>query len=183
MAHLQIPPPGKLIVSYIYASMDALAESLKRLERQFGPVEFETIDIPCTSQDRYGEEMGEGLNRRFFSFEKSVPRDALPALKKITSKVEPHYADIVGETLFRSVNIDPGILSPDNLVMASTRAYNHRPYLTDGIYTDLQLVWSRGQFVQLPWTNQDFCHDEAIDLFERVRETFDLVDDAYQVKA
>ena len=64
--------------------------------------------------------------------------------------------------------------------MASCRAANHRAYFRDGVYADLQLVWSREQYVQLPWTDQDFCHDEVIDLLTRVRSTFELVDSEYQ---
>ncbi|MCK4632886.1 MAG: DUF4416 family protein, partial [candidate division Zixibacteria bacterium] len=69
----------------------------------------------------------------------------------------------------------PGILTPANLVMASHREYNHRVYLEDGVYAELALVWSKGRYVRLPWTNPDFCHGEAIEFFQRVRGSFDLV--------
>ena len=183
MARIVKPPPGKLIASFIYSHIDALAESLKKIERQFGPVEFETLDFDCSDKLRYSEEMGTSLQRRFFSFEKLVDRDSLVALKKITSKIEPEFADQVGDHLFRTVNIDLGILSPDNLVIASCRPANHRVYFCDGVYADLQLVWSRGQYVRLPWTNEDFCHDETIDLLTRVRSTFEMVASEYQKSA
>lgn len=176
MARIMKPPPGKLIVSFIYSSIDALADSLKKIERQFGSVEFETLDIDCADKLRYSEEMGLSLQRRFFSFERPVNRDSLVTLKKTAAKIEPDFADQVGDHLFRTVNIDPGILSPENLIMTSCRAANHRVYFRDGVYADLQLVWSREQYVQLPWTNQDFCHNEVIDLLTRVRSTFDLVE-------
>ena len=177
MARAQIPPPGRLIVSYIYCSVDALAESLKRLERHFGPVQFETVDFPSASQNRYLEEMGRGLNRRFFSFERLVPRDNLPAIKRSCAKVESQFADHIDDHPFRTVNIDPGILTPDSLVMAAHREFNYRVYLTDGVFAETALVYSKGYFTRLPWTEQDFCHDEAIDFFLRVRSTFDLLEE------
>ena len=183
MARIIKPPPGKLLVSFIYSSIDALADSLKKIERQLGPVEFETLDFECADKLRYSEEMGMSLQRRFFSFEKLVDRGGLVALKKTTAKIEPEFADAVGDHLFRTVNIDPMILSPENLLVSSCRAANHRVYLTDGIYADMQLVWSRGQYVRLPWTDEDYCHDEVIDLLTRVRSTFELVDSEYQKSA
>jgi hypothetical protein len=181
MARIQKPTAGRLIVSYIYASVDALAESLSKLERVFGPVQFETMDIPCAAAQKYSEEMGHNLQRRFFSFENPVPRDSLPSLKRSCSKIEPSFADDVAGTLFRTVNIDPGILTPDNLIMASYREFNHRIYLGDGVFSDIQLIYSLGKFTRLPWTNPDFCHEEAIDFFQRVRATFELIDEKSQV--
>jgi hypothetical protein len=154
--------------------VDALADSLSRLERRFGPVQFETMDLPCSEEKRYVEEMGANLMRRFFSFEQLVPRDSLPALKKTCTKIESMYADHVEGHFFRTVNVDPGILTPDNLVMATHHEYNHRIYLSDGVFAEMQLVHSRGQFVRLPWTGADYCHEEAIEFFLRVRESFSL---------
>jgi hypothetical protein len=177
MARIQKPPPGRLIVSYIYSSVDALAESLTRIERIYGPVQFETIDMPCLSAKTYAEEMGDRLHRRFFSFTNLVPRESLPSIKKTCARIEPSFADEIAGALFRTVNIDPGIMTPDNLVMASYREFNHRIYLSEGVYSDIQLVHSRTQFTRLPWTNPDFYQDEAIDFFERVRDSFDLIEE------
>ncbi len=181
MARIQKPPAGRLIISIIYSSMDALADSLKALERKFSRVECETIEIPCSSKDRYREEMGENLKRRIFSFEKPVNRDTLSDIKNTCANIEPMFADCIRDFNFRTVNIDPGILTPDKLVMASHREYNHRIYLRDGVFAQIELIYSGGQFMQLPWTNPDFCDPEAIDLFYRVRGSFELVDDKYEI--
>jgi hypothetical protein len=175
---VQKPPPGRLVVSIIYSSIDALADGLKALERKFGRVQFETLEIPCSEAELYREEMGKPLSRRLFSFDKLVDRSALIDIKKACHKIEPHFADIHGEYTFRTINLDPGILSPDNLIMTSHREYNHRMYVGDGVYGELTLVWSRNQFVRLPWTCLDFYHDEAIDFFIRVRQSFEIIEDS-----
>ena len=177
MARPQKPPKGRLIVSIIYSSMDALADALKQLEKQFGRVQCETREI-AYGGDLYKEEMGDRLERRFFSFDRMVERDKLPEIKGICSRVEKLFGDQVGDFTFRTVNIDPGILTPDNLTMVSHREYNHRIYLTDGVFAELALVYSHGRFVRLPWTNLEFCEGEAIDFFARVRQSFDLVEEA-----
>lgn len=175
MPKLTPPAPGRLICSVAYAQIDALADCLRRLENQFSAVMFETLDIPFTGEARHREEMGHQLTRRFFSFEKQVGLDRLPDLKRLCRKIEAGFADEVDDYLFRAVNVDPGIMTPENVVMASSQGMNYRLYLTNGVYAQVELIWSRGQFVQLPWTNPDFTHPEALDLFNRVRETFDLV--------
>ncbi len=173
---MQKPPPGRLIASVIYSSYDALVEALPVLERRFGPVEMETVDIPCQVKDLYKEEMGSHLQRRFFCFERPVERDTLPEIKKVCSKIEPLFADQTGDFFFRTVNVDPGILTPDNLTMASHRGLNCRIYLRDGVYAELVLIYARDRFARLPWTCGDFCHDEAIDLFMRARSRFELLE-------
>lgn len=175
MARAQTPPPGRLIVSIIYSSMDALADGLKALEKKFGRVQFETLEIECAEASEYREEMGDGLLRRFFSFEKEVPRDSLPALKAACSKIEAQFADVTDNYLFRTVNIDPGILTPSNVVIATHKEFNHRMYLRDGVYAELALIYSRGTFCRLPWTASDYCDEEAIGFFRRVRDSFEII--------
>jgi len=176
MARRQTPPPGRLVVSIIYSSIDALADALKLLERQFGRVQYETIETTY-SATTYAEEMGDSLQRRFFSFEKPVERDRLPQIKTACQKIEKQFGDHVDDFTFRTVNLDPGILTPDNLVMASTREYNHRIYLSDGVFADLVLVFAKGRFVRMPWTISDFYHGEAIEFFLRVRASFELMEE------
>ncbi|HWR82912.1 MAG TPA: DUF4416 family protein [Candidatus Deferrimicrobium sp.] len=183
MARSQRPAPGRLIVSTIYSSLDALAESLPLLERRFGRVQFETVGMPCSEVELYKEEMGSDLQRRFFCFEQPVERDSLPEIKKICHKIEPLFADRSGDFIFRTVNIDPGILVPDNLVMASHRDDHHRVYLRDGVFAEIVLIYVNGRFARLPWTSTDFCHDEAIDLFLRVRGSFEEAEPADHVEA
>lgn len=179
MARVQTPPPARVIVSIIYSSIDALADSLKLLEKQFGRVQCETLEIAYTG-GRYTEEMGHNLLRRFYSFHRLFDRDRLPAIKATCNKIERQFGDQVDDFTFRTVNIDPGVLCPDNIVMASHREYNHRVYLGDGVFGELTLVWAKGRFVRLPWTNMDFCQPEAIDFFERVRGTLETVDTLHE---
>ncbi|MFQ6009063.1 MAG: DUF4416 family protein, partial [Candidatus Zixiibacteriota bacterium] len=143
------------------------------VEKRFGQVQYETMEIPCTDALLYKEEMGEPLYRRLFSFERFVSRDSLAEIKSNCHKIEPLFADHVGDYNFRTVNIDPGLLTPDNLVMASHREYNHRIYLKDGVFAEVALIYSGGRFKRLQWTHPDLCCDEAIDFFLRVRASFE----------
>jgi hypothetical protein len=180
MARIQKPASGRLIVSVVHSSRDALADALFQLERRFGRVQCETIDIPHTNGEEYREEMGDSLQRRFFSFERLVERESLIEIKEACHRIESSLGDHVHDFTFRTVNIDPGILTPANLVMGSHREYNHRIYLGGGVFAEIALIWARGKFCRLPWTNLDFCHDEAIDFFLRVRACFDVAEESEQ---
>ena len=168
-------------MSIMYSSMDALAEGVKMLEKKFGRVQYETLEIACCDAEEYREEMGEDLLRRFYSFDGLVPRDSLPDLKAACYKIEPRFSDTVDGYHFRTINIDPGILTPSALVMASHKEYNHRIYLCDGVWGEMALIFAHGKFCRLPWTNPDFCSDEAVDFFERVRSTFEIIEPAQEV--
>jgi len=181
MARVQKPPKGRLIVSIIYSSIDGLADALKLLEKQFGRVQCETMELPYASR-KYAEEMGDELQRRFYSFEKLVERDKLPEIKAVCHKIEKQLGDLVHDYAFRTANIDPGVVTPDNVVMASHREFNQRIYLRDGVFAELALVYSRGRFVRLPWTPTDFCAGEAIEFFERVRDSFEMVPETADAK-
>ncbi|MFH1686850.1 MAG: DUF4416 family protein [bacterium] len=169
------PPPGRLVVSTITSSWDALAEAVEHLERRFGRAIYETDQISCCHGERYLEEMGERVWRRLFSFERPVLRSSLPELKAACARIEPRFSDRLGDFCFRTVNIDPGILTSDNLVMASRHNANHRIYISGGTYAEVTLIYSRDRFTRLPWTDPDFCHPEVIDFLDRVRGSFDLV--------
>ncbi|MDX9856468.1 MAG: DUF4416 family protein [candidate division Zixibacteria bacterium] len=177
MGRFVTPPPGRLIISVAYCHIDALADCLTRLEKEFGDVQFETVDIPFTGEPRHTEEMGDPLSRRFFSFHRMVDREKLVDLKRACYKIEAAFADHVGEHLFRAVNVDPGIMSSEKVVMASSHEYNYRLYLGRGVFAQIELIYARGRYVGLPWTNPDFCHPESLEFFARVRNAFDMVRD------
>lgn len=182
MARPQRPTPGRLVVSVVHSSRDALADALRLLERRFGRVICETIDIPHSNGHEYAEEMGDTLSRRLFSFDRMVSRESLVEIKSACHKIESQLGDHVHDYTFRTVNIDPGIMTPDNFVMACYREYNHRVYINEGVFAEIVLIWSRGKFCRLPWTNHDFCHPEAIDFFTRVRNGFELLERAPAVE-
>jgi hypothetical protein len=58
------------------------------------------------------------------------------------------------------------------LILATGKGYSHRPYLRDGIYADLTLIFSDGTFRPLPWTYPDYAGRQMIGLLNRVREKY-----------
>jgi len=171
MGRIKKPLPGKLILSIIFSSHEAALEAVKDMEKKFGRVEFESDIIPFLHTTYYREEMGDDLQRKFFSFRENVDRDRLPDLKLFTNKIEAKYGEKVDDFIFRKVNLDPGILTLSGLALASTKDYSHRIYLRDGIFAEITLLYEKGQFRALPWTYPDYIEPEIIEILTKARDT------------
>jgi hypothetical protein len=150
------------------ASAGLAAEAEKVLAAHWGPVDDRSALIPFTFSDYYQKEMGAGLLRGWLSFEQLISPDALAALKTAANGFETTFAAAKG----RSVNIDPGYITMAKLVLASTKDYSHRIYLSSGIYAEVTMLYSHHRYVTLPWTYLDYQSSPAIEFFTRVREKF-----------
>jgi len=107
----------------------------------------------------------------FSVIEKMIERDRLSELKIWTNKLEAKYGERVDDFVFRKINLDPGILSLANLVLASTKDFSHRIYLRDGIFSEITLLYEKKMFKPLPWTYPDYTEPKVIDFLKGVRDT------------
>lgn len=161
------PKPVKLIVSLIARDTRVLALAAGRLSKIYGRIDFMSKLIPFTTTTYYQAEMGENLMRRFITFEKLIEPDKLPEIKKLTDELESHYKDGDGS---RRLNCDPGYMTLDHLILATNKRYSHRPYLREGVYADLTLIYRGKSFQSLKWTYPDYGSAEIIEIMNRLRE-------------
>jgi hypothetical protein len=111
--------------------------------------------------------MGDGLVRQWCAFDKLIMPDMLVNLKNKTNDIERNHLNEKGG---RNVNIDPGLLSLSNLVLASTKDYSHRIYLDKGIYAEVTLIYKDHRFNPLRWTYPDYQEQTALDFFTKARD-------------
>jgi hypothetical protein len=128
MGRIGVPKPAKLIMSMIASDGQLFAEVSEALAARYGGIDFESDILPFDCTEYYTPEMGEGLLRRFYTFRPLIPRDALVRIKHETNKIEEQFA-CEGK---RRVNIDPGYVCAEHLILATTKGYTHRPYLGEG---------------------------------------------------
>jgi|YNPBryantNP2012_1023418.scaffolds.fasta_scaffold00120_22 hypothetical protein len=164
----ELPQPveAKLFCALLYAEDLSLREVLGALQAEWGEIEFLGPQWPFSHTSYYHSEMGSPLFRRFLTFEKPQEQEALPRLKWKAKEMESRFARPGGR---RRVNIDPGLLLPDKLVLASTKPAAHRPYLGHGIYADLTLLFHDGSYQALPWTYRDYASEEGRSIFNALR--------------
>lgn len=160
------PPPARIFCSLIFTPELVLTETLDALIQVWGPLEYVSRRLPFSYTKYYAKEMGDLLSRKFVTFLNRVSQDSLHVLKGSANRVERLFLNAAGG---REVNIDPGLLLPDKLVLATTKPCAHRPYLSDGIYADLTLVFQNGSFQALPWTYPDYASEETIHMLNTLR--------------
>ena len=168
MAKTHKTEPVKLIAGLLYADTEIFLSTLNTLEGKFGPVQHETEPVAFTFTDYYRKEMGSDLKRCFISFENPVSPEHLADIKVATNKLESRNLNDSGG---RKINIDPGLISLANLVLASTKDFAHRIYLGQGIYGEVSLLYENRAFIPLPWTYPDYHQPATIEFLVRVRES------------
>lgn len=168
MSEPKIPDPVKLISSIFSGDRILVGEAIRKLSRKFGNIDFISEYMPFEYTGYYAKEMGDSLVRRFISFEDLVDSASLPDVKLYTNGLEKEFSK--GGT--RGVNIDPGYLSEAHLVLATGKKYTHRPYLRDGIYADLTLLYKKGAFRPLEWTYPDYAGSEIINALVLIRRQY-----------
>jgi len=140
---------------------------VNELNEGLGEVVLKSDTVPFTHTTYYDKEMGSGLLRQWWAFGNLVLPDILVKLKLRTNEIEQRFLNDEGG---RRVNIDPGLLSLSNLVLASTKNYAHRIYLGQGIYGEVTLQYKGHHFVPLEWTYPDYRENIALDFFNRARD-------------
>jgi len=164
------PRPAKLLVGFFMAHQQLAGTLMERLEAHFGPIDLVSRWLPFDFTDYYTREMGTPLYRRMVAFKRLVDQDALPDIKHLTNALETEFM-CKGS---RVVNIDPGYLLLERLVLATGKNFSHRIYLRRGIYADLTLMYRKGRFQSLPWTYPDYMDDHLQDFLLKVRTKYAL---------
>ncbi len=169
MGKAKEPPPSKLFMSVIASEESVLEEGLQDLRLEFGEIDFISPRFPFDFTDYYAEEIGASLFRYFVTFKRLISMTTLPDIKGTTNRIEERRAASDGK---RRLNIDPGYLCLHHVVLATTKSYTHRPYLRDGIYADLTLIYRKKSFQALEWTYPDYRQEEIISLFNHLRKVY-----------
>jgi len=148
-----IADPAKLVVGLLSSGRNLLAQAESALVEGFGTVTVKSLEMPFSFTDYYEKEMGPNLTRQWVAFHGLVEPDQLGDFKQTTGRLEKRFRGPNGQ---RRVNLDPGLLSLHNLVLASTKGFAHRICLRDGIYAELTLLFQAGKFQSLAWTYPDY---------------------------
>lgn len=162
------PEPVRLFVSVIASGPGLLEAAIRELAARYGDPDFVSEILPFDYTDYYAAEMGPGLMRRFLSFERLIRPEELPAVKLETITLEERFS----EGGARKVNIDPGYLAKQHLILATAKGYDHRPYLEQGIYADLTLVYRKESYRPLDWTYPDYRAERTIEMLNALRRRY-----------
>ena len=158
----------KLISSLFSAHQKLLDQVIADLEGLYGPTDWISPEFLFDRTKYYEKEMGWPLYRRYISFANLIRPEELADVKLKTNEIESRHF-VEGK---RGINIDPGYISLERLILATGKNYIHRIYLSKGIYADLTLIFQRGTFKPLQWTYRDYADPKTIVCFNDLREKY-----------
>jgi hypothetical protein len=165
MGELKSPNPVQCFASIIFRDKERMESAKGKIGEILGDVEDSTNPASFYQTDYYEKEMGKVLSRVFLLFSLLTSRERLPEVKLRANDIETLFS----EGGKRTVNIDPGYVSLENVILATTKGYSHRIYLGGGIYGDLTLIYQGGKYKPLQWTYPDYGSEETVSLFNRWR--------------
>ncbi len=166
MSSLFLPPPGFLFASLLFnTELMNQDEALKLWESKWGEADvFSPTHNPMI--EYYSKEMGdkESLKRLLVVSKKLYEREVLVEAKLWAVAEEDNR-----KTKGRHINIDPGLMTLENIILGTGKIYGHRPYLGQGVYADLNLLYISGSYSPLEWTYPDYKEIEVISFFNHTR--------------
>lgn len=169
MSEPRQPQPAKLIASIITGEPGLVDKICRRLTAQYGPDDYVSPRLSFAYTDYYADELGTDLFRHFITFRELIAPERLPAIKLFTNGLEAELSRPEGG---RRANIDPGYLTLHHLILATCKNFAHRPYLRDGVFADLTLLYRGGTFTALAWSFPDYRSPELIGLLNGVRDRY-----------
>ena len=162
--------PVKYFAGITYnPDLNGLQDSLRLLEETFSTIEIKSEPYDFSGfTDYYESEMGKGLIKLFVVFSDLQPPEALPNFKINSNQIESKF--ILNSK--RQLNIDPGYVSEAKVVLATTKNYDHRIYLGEGIFGDIHLKFTNKVFQSQPWTYPDYKQEKVIQFFMELRQSY-----------
>jgi len=148
----------------LQSSVD-LDEIIALLTGKFGPIDRVFGPVQFLHTEYYENEMGRNLQKAYCVFERYIEREELPMVKIYTNSIEERYAN----NGMRTVNIDPGYITRDKLVLASTKDFYHRIYVSQGIFAEVTLHYRKGAFRFFSWTYADYKDPGVLKIAEAAR--------------
>ena len=178
MGKIFLPKPAKLIISMITSDIYLFNLYEDVLIKRFGEVDIESNTQSFNFTDYYEEEFGKNLMQKLFSFSTLIRQDELAEIKIITNSIENN---IENENIKnnmahnkRKINIDPGYITLNKYILASTKNGPSRIYLNQGIYAEITLRFINKSFIPCEYTYPNYKTNEYINFLNSVRQTYKL---------
>lgn len=169
MWQLKDPKQVKLIIGILSADHQCLHAAIETLTDKFGQADFVSDVWPFDKTDYYKDQTGPNILRQFISIERLIDPGKLAKIKHTTNKLEQKLAKTSGLPLPRPVNLDPGIIEPSKLILATTKNYSHRIYIGRKMYAEVTLIFDKGTWRHLPHTYPDYRQKCYFVFFTKVR--------------
>ena len=169
MWKLQKPSPVKLIIGILAANHQCLNTAVEAITKKFGQEDFTSEVWDFDQTEYYKDQTGSHILRQFVSFENLISPEKLAKIKLQTNKIEQKLAAKLAMPLPRPVNLDPGIIEPSKLILASTKNFSHRIYIGKQMYAEVTLSFNKGKWISFDYTFPDYKQQRYHAFLSKVR--------------
>jgi hypothetical protein len=167
--------PVKLFLGVLTANTKFIPQVEERLAAAFGTIDHKSPVIPFDFTNYYEAEMGDILDRVFFSFERLIEANQLAEIKRQTNAMEEELAPILktsSTNVKRPVNLDPGYIEQSKVVLASTKNFYHRIFLGGGVFGEVTMHFKNNTYQFFPWTYPDYQSKDYQEFFLKLRQIY-----------
>lgn len=169
MWDIKDPKPVKLIIGILAAEPAALHAAMEAIEDKLDSIDLASDVWPFNQTDYYKDQTGLNILRQFVSTKRLIDPGKLAKIKHKTNKLEQKLATRLKLPQPRPVNLDPGIIEPSKLVLATTKNYSHRIYIGKKMYAEVTLIFDKGHWCPLAYTYPDYRQQCYFEFFNKVR--------------
>lgn len=164
--------PALLLLAAFSRHGAALDWARQKAVEAWGPLEAESPRFDFSETHYYDATMGQGLKKVFFTFQRPFDPSRLVDVKLTTNAWEEEYGEAMRpRTETRPLNLDPGYVTMGKLVLASTKDFAHRIYLSRGIYAEVTLQYRHHRWEHHQYTFPDYRRADYQAFFSQCRES------------
>ncbi len=159
--------PVLLVVATMSADSALARTAAEAFAEPWGGLDLTGTGVPFDQTRYYEPEMGPGLVRTYCTGVLVRP-ECLAEFKRGAWAIECRYRR--GEQ--RQVNLDPGYLDHNKVVLASFKHGPQKLYLGQAVWADMVLFFRDGAFRPLPWTFPDLRAGSHLEFFATARQRY-----------
>ena len=159
---------GKLFFGIMFSDRNFYKKAIEDLIKKFGEIEKESFEYDFDKFTSYYEkEMGKNLIKKIIIFKKEIKEKDLINIKKFISGIERKYS-IDNK---RKINIDPGCIPKNKVILASFKKKDFKKDLGEGVYAHEVLRFENGKVKEFWHTFGDY-RKEKIKEFLIIRNNY-----------
>jgi hypothetical protein len=170
MWELKEPKPVKLFIGILAADQNCLGSAIKEIENNYGSIDLTSEVWAFTQTDYYKDQTGNNILRQFVSLNELIEPGQIAEIKHQTNKIEQDLAEKLKHQCPLPVNLDPGIIEPSKLVLATTKNFSHRIYIGHKMYAEVTLIYDKGKWKAFDYTFPDYKQQLYWDFFSKIRK-------------
>ncbi len=167
--------PVKLIVGMLSIAPELFQIAEEAMVKLWGDIDVHSEVMPFIYTRYYNKAMGEGLLRKFVSFEKVIMPNDISTIKHQSNALELEIDNSTlgqGLGVKRAVNLDPGYINTSKLVLVTTKDYSHRVFIGNDMYAEATLHYCYDKWNSWGYTYPDYASGDYDVFLNAAREKF-----------